>query len=113
MQKNITILDESLTEEFISLLSIGLIDALKKKIITPQRAEQWLFSPVLAYSLASKEFSKELKYALEYASETDAASYCSNPEKSLNFNQELFSKIIENVPKNSFDGKSFIEGIID
>lgn len=113
MKKKITLSDESLTEEFMSLLSVGLIEALKRKIITPQRAEQWLFSPVLAYSLSSEKFGKDFKYAMEYASETEAAAHCNRFEESLNFNENLFFQVIRNSSENSFEGKPFIDGIVD
>ena len=113
MKKEITLSDESLTEEFMSLLSVGLIEALKRKIITPQRAEQWLFSPVLAYSLSSEKFGKDFKYAMEYASETEAAAHCNCFEESLDFNENLFFQVIQNGFKDSFEGEQFIDGLAD
>ena len=99
-------------EEFLSIVSIGLIVCIKKGVIDPMRAEQWLFSPIIAYSSNLKKYSESFRYALDFASETYAASQCDNFDKSLNKNLELFFKIIEDRQQNNFDGRTFIEGLI-
>ena len=76
MKKSFTLLEGASQEEYFSIFAIGLLECLKKNIIDTDRAEQWLFSPVVAYSI-KKDFSKQFIYAMEYASELDA---CKNSE---------------------------------
>ena len=113
MKKTIQILDKELMEEFMCILSIGLLESIKKKAISPSRAEQWLFSPVIAYSVKAEQYSKAFKDALELASETEAASHCSNFEHGLTDNQKLFLEIVQTIEKNNFNGISFLGGLMD
>lgn len=112
MTRELTIIDNNLMEEFLSILSVGLLECIKKEVIDPFRAEQWLFSPVIAYSSKLKEYSDSFRYALDFASETYAAIKCNNFEKSIDENLGMFFKIIEMIPKNKHEGKPLIEGII-
>ncbi|HIR23129.1 MAG TPA: DUF3969 family protein [Candidatus Scatosoma pullicola] len=72
-KRNLTLLDESLLEEFMSIFSIGLPEWLKKKWIEPQRAEQWLFSLAMGY-LSKKDFDESFRHAMGFASEMEAAN---------------------------------------
>ncbi len=105
MSKKIIINDEKLTEEFLAIFSIGLIECIKRGVITTNRAESWLFSPVIAYSLSKhKLFSLKLRKALNFASEHDAASKFPCFSESLDVNQNLFVNIVSNsVKENNTD----------
>ena len=61
-KRNLTLLDESLLEEFMSIFSIGLPECLKKMDRT-QRAEQGLFSLAMGY-LSKKDFDKSFRHAM-------------------------------------------------
>ena len=71
-KRNLTLLDESLLEEFMSIFSIGLPECLKKMDRT-QRAEQGLFSLAMGY-LSKKDFDESFRHAMGFASEMEAAN---------------------------------------
>ena len=101
MNKTFTLLDESFQEEFLSILAIGLLECLKKDIIDTNRAEQWLFSPVVAYSITKKDFSKQFISAMKYASELDACKNTEFYQNSISESEQLFYDVLKNGIKQS------------
>lgn len=111
MKKEIVIADEKLQEEFIGIFSIGLLDCLLKNVIDAERAEKWLFSPVIAYSLKNDKFSQCLIDAMQCASEIDAMEGADYYEDELKNIKKKFIDAVKNVVKNSLD-EDFIAGLI-
>lgn len=58
MKKNFSLIDERFQEEFMAIFAIGLTQCLKQNLIDTERAEQWLFSPVVAHNLKRKGYDK-------------------------------------------------------
>lgn len=96
MRKSFTLLDESFQEEFLSIFAIGLLECLKKNLIDTGRAEQWLFSPVIAYSLKEENFSRQFIDAMQYASELDACKESNYYQNSISSSAELFCDVLKN-----------------
>ncbi|MDR1113164.1 MAG: hypothetical protein LBL18_05350 [Bacteroidales bacterium] len=99
MEKNITLIDERLLEEFLSVFGIGLAYCVEAGLIDTIRAEEWLFSPNLAYSLKTKMVSKGCIHAMKYASELDATKGSDYYMKSVLEAKKLF---MDNLKKLNF-----------
>ena len=98
------------------ILSVGLLECIKREVITPDRAEQWLFSPVIAYNMKKSEYSKAFKYALEFASETDAAKKALHKEvfeQCLKENQDMFINILKKMDKSNYSDLLHLKGLLD
>ena len=96
MKKTFTLLEESFQEEFFSVFAIGLLECLKRNIIDTDRAEQWLFSPVVAYSIKEKDFSRQFISAMQYASELDACKESEYYQESIISAANSFCEILKN-----------------
>ena len=70
--------------------------AIKNNIIDTDRAEQWLFSPVVAYSIKEKDFSKRFISAMQYASELDACKKSEYYQDSIVSAANSFYAILKN-----------------
>ena len=101
MKKTFTLLDESFKEEFLSIFAVGLLECLKKDLIEIDRAEQWLFSPTVAYSMHEEDFSKQFIFAMEYASELDACKESEYYQKSISDSEQIFCEVLKNNKKQS------------
>lgn len=113
MKKEISILDEKLLEEFMSIFSIGLIECLQNELIDTNRAEQWMFSFVLAYSLKKKDFSKKFINAMKHASEIDAMKNAEYYSKNIQEIKELFIESLRSYKKLQVpNDRVFFDGLI-
>ena len=101
MKKAFTLSDESFKEEFLSIFAVGLLECLKKDLINIDRAEQWLFSPAVAYSMNEKDFSKQFIFAMQYASELDACKGSEYYQKSISASERFFCEVLKNDVKQS------------
>jgi hypothetical protein len=114
MKKKFNFIDENFQEEFMSIFAIGLTQCLEQKLIDTKRAEQWLFSPMVAYNLKSEGYDKKFLYAMEYASELDAtrdADYFLNSVKTA---QKLFTEVLNEINKVTIaSGEHIIEGLCE
>lgn len=114
MKKNISLVDESFQEEFMAIFAIGLTQCLKQNLIDTERAEQWLFSPVVAYNIKRKGYNKKFLHAMEYASELDAVKGESYFLKSVKTTKKLFMQALKEIDKISIDsGEHIIEGLCE
>ena len=98
MKKNIILKDAKLLDGFLAIFSIGLTHCLEKDLMPPLRAENRLFSPVLAYSLNEEMVSEETIKAFDFASEVEACYGASYYEKSV---VEARNKFVEIVKKSA------------
>ena len=101
MEKTFTLSDESFQEEFLNIFAIGLLECLKNGLIDVDRAEQWLFSPVVALSMSEEKFSKQFIDAMKYASELDACRNSDYYQKSILIAEQLFYEALKNGTKES------------
>lgn len=113
MKKQIVMEDEKFQEEFMTIFSLGLVECLEKNLIDSKRAEQWLFSPVIAYSLKTKKFSKKFIEAMKNASEIDAMVNADYYLKNLQEIKKIFIDSLQDLNKFPMDSsESFLKGLI-
>ena len=113
MKKQIIMEDEKFQEEFMTIFSLGLVESLENSLIDSKRAEQWLFSPVIAYSLKSKQFSQKFIEAMKNASEIDAMVNSGYYLKNLQEIKKLFIDVLKDLNKVPMDsGESFLKELI-
>ena len=104
MEKDLILHDEAFLAEFMEIFSIGLLECLKEQLIDTARAEQWLFSPVIAYSMHKPGFNKPLIEAMRFASELNAVEPISDYyTESLQQARALFIKALQNTEKQPFN----------
>lgn len=115
MKKIFTLSDESFQEEFLSIFAVGLLECLKRDLIDTERAEEWLFSPVTAYSMEKKDYSKQFLHAMEGASELDACRGAKYYYKSITDCELEFYEVLRNAIKwpvsTDLRGKMFIDDL--
>lgn len=113
MKKQIIMEDEKLQEEFMTIFSLGIVESLEKNLIDSKRAEQWLFSPVIAYSLKTKKFSQKFIDAMKNATEIDAMVNAEYYLKNLREIKSLFIEVLKDLNKIPMDSsESFLKGLI-
>ena len=114
MKKNFSLIDERFQEEFMAIFAIGLTQCLKQNLIDTERAEQWLFSPVVAHNLKGKGYDKKFLYAMEYASELDAAKREEFFLKSVKKAKKFFMQALDGIDKIPVDsGEHIMEGLCE
>ena len=101
MEKHLILKDELFQEEFMEIFSIGLLECLKEGLIDTCRAEQWLFSPVIAYSLKKENYSSQFIDAMKSASELDATKDTDYHLISIDQARKLFMDAFKTTIKQS------------
>mgnify|MGYP000631566027 CR=1 FL=1 len=114
MKKIFNFIDENFQEEFMSIFSIGLTQCLEQKLIDTKRAEQWLFSPIVAHNIKKEGYDKKFLYAMEYASELDATKGTDYFLSSVKTAQKLFMEVLEEINRVAIaSGEHIIEGLCE
>ena len=108
MEKNLTLKDRAFQEEFMEIFSIGLLECLKEGVIDTCRAEEWLFSPVIAYSLKQYDFDQQFIEAMKNAAELDATKNSDYHLKSVDQVKKLFICALKNAVKPSISSMDHI-----